>query len=129
MNQCSGICNGIDNKDPFEIYVYSNINNGDPLRSCREPLEEYVSDHIHYFYTVYMVIYLVTGAFMLLLVILMACQIFQYCRNKCKKQRNQEPKRRAANGMVLGQDDQEIAGPDPASDQKVEMADRGDRLS
>lgn len=130
VHQCSGICSGYDDKDPFEIFIYSNINNGDPVQSCRGPLEEFVSDHINYFYTVYLVIYLVTGAVILLLVILMACQIFLYCRNKCRRQKMQEPKKRAANGMVLGQDDQEIAGPDPASGQKdVEMADRGDRLS
>ena len=33
-HSCSGICDGIDEKN-FDLYLFSNINDGDPVMSCR----------------------------------------------------------------------------------------------
>ena len=42
---------------------------------------------------------------MVILVLLIICQTWLYCRNKCKGNKNKPQRQRAANGMVLGQDD------------------------
>ena len=47
-HQCSGICQGVD-ETGFERYTFSNINDGDPLKSCREPLDALISDNIAHF--------------------------------------------------------------------------------
>mmetsp|Transcript_18377 Transcript_18377/g.24635 ORF Transcript_18377/g.24635 Transcript_18377/m.24635 type:complete len:89 (+) Transcript_18377:672-938(+) len=84
-NQCSGICEGINDDRPLELYLFSNINDGDPVRSCRAPLRKTIEDHIGYFETVYDLTYILTGAVIVILIVMLACQVYLFCRNKCKK--------------------------------------------
>ena len=45
---CSGICNGV-NDDPLDIFLFSNVNDGLPLVSCRQALFEDIESNIWYF--------------------------------------------------------------------------------
>ena len=45
---CSGICNGV-NDEPLDIFLFSNVNDGLPLVSCRQGLYEDIESNIWYF--------------------------------------------------------------------------------
>ena len=104
--ECSGICTGIED-DPLSLYVFSNVNNGSPKVTCKEPLSELIDSHIGFFLGVFMVVAAMTGIMLSLLVLLLVCQIWLYCRRKCckKKADKKDKKKRANNGMVLGSED------------------------
>ena len=104
VHSCAGICNNLDEK-PFDYYLFSNINDGVPQRSCKKAIGTVIEDHIAYFQTIYTIIYIISASVMVILVLLIICQTWLYCRNKCKGNKNKPQRQRAANGMVLGQDD------------------------
>ena len=35
---CSGICRGIDDDKPLDLFVFANLNDGRPVNSCKGPL-------------------------------------------------------------------------------------------
>lgn len=47
-NKCSGICNGIEDQ-PVDFYLFSNINDGIPSKTCKSALSNLVEDNIWYF--------------------------------------------------------------------------------
>ena len=108
---CSGICNGVSD-EPLDIFLFSNVNDGLPLVSCRVGLHEQIRNNIWYFEKVYLVVIIMSGVMIGLLGLILFCQCFLCCRQKCCKKgsradadKKNAKKRRAANGMVAGGDD------------------------
>ena len=119
-NQCSGICNGIEDA-PADFFLFSNVNDGVPQKSCRDALIDIVDDHIWYFHKLYLVVAVFSGIMMSVIVLLLFCQCCLYFRKKCcGKKSDNKKKKRADNGMVLGGEDQD--NPDQGG---VEVADTG----
>ena len=118
---CSGICRGIDDDKALDLFVFANLNDGRPVTSCKGPLSELVEEHIGDFSMLYLVGAAMSGTMLGLLVLLLVCQIWLYCRKKCGRPDRLKKKKRAQNGMVVsGEDNDE---PDRGG---VEVADIGE---
>ena len=102
---CSGICNGV-NDEPLNIFLFSNVNDGLPLVTCRLALFEEIENNIWYFHKVYLTVLVMSGIMIGLLGLMLFCQCFLCCRRKCckkgAKQGAKNSKKRAENGMVVG---------------------------
>lgn len=100
---------GIDDK-PFDYFLFSNVNDGVPLATCRHSIEKTIADNIAFYGRIYLVAVVLTGNMLGLLIILLFWQIHVYCQRKCGRKgpsKKEIIKNRAKNGMVLGGDDQE----------------------
>lgn len=108
-HDCSGICLGIDEK-PYDYHLFSNVNDGVPLETCRKSLYRMISNNIAFYGKLYLVAVIMSGTMLGLLIGLLAWQIHVYCQKKCGRKgpsKSQIRKNRAKNGMVVGGDDQE----------------------
>ena len=106
---CAGVCNGIDQK-PFDLFLFSNVNDGVPVSSCRDYLDQAISEHIEYFDNVYMVALVLCTVMLSLLVLLFLCQIYLYCNKKFGRKgpsAEEVQRNRAKHGMKISMDDKE----------------------
>jgi len=105
--ECSGICDGLDDS-PYEFFLFSNVNNGEPKVTCRSSLSAKIDQHIWFFRKLYLVAIVLTGIMLGLLTLLLLCSIHIYCKKKCGRKgptAKQIKNNRAKNGMVLGGED------------------------
>ena len=86
QSQCSGICDRTD-EVPLALFYFSNVNNGEPQLSCKEPLSQLISDNIAYFHRLYLAGALLSGIMLGILLILFVCQVYLYCRRKCDRKK------------------------------------------
>ena len=106
---CSGICNGVtDDKKGYDRFIFSNVNNGEPEESCREYLLETIEKHMDYFNRIYIGSLVISSVALFILTVLLIIQIYVWCVKKCRKDEQRAMQPRAANGMVVGQYDQEM---------------------
>ena len=83
---CSGICNGIsDDTKPYERFIFSNVNNGEPEESCRKFLLESIEKHMDYFDRIYLASLCISAIALGILTILLFLQIYLYCSKKCRR--------------------------------------------
>ena len=118
---CSGICRGIDDDKPLDLFVFANLNDGRPVNSCKGPLSDLVEEHIEDFSMLYLVGAGMSGTMLGLLILILVCQIWLFCRKKCGRPAALKKKKRADNGMVVSGEDEDE--PDRGG---VEVADIGE---
>lgn len=124
-NKCSGICETAyfdptdQTHDRAFFYLFSNVNNGKPKISCRQPILDNVVQQAT-FYVYMMLSITVTSGISLISVVL----VLMWPRICKKKPGDSGRKERAANGMVIpplgGNDFDEIPSADKQND--VELA-------
>ena len=124
-DKCSGICNGIEDQ-PVDFYLFSNINDGIPSKTCKSALSNLVEENIWYFQKLYLSVAVFTGVMLSIVFLILVCSCWLYCRRKCcGKNKKTDKKKRANNGMVVGEDDQD--NPDNGGVEMAEQVDNSDK--
>ena len=99
--KCSGIC--AKQQPKLSFYLFSNVNNGWPRRTCKKPIYKTLRTMANFYFlrvasiAAFAIIVLIFFSVMLLYRIKQVC-----CCNKGETVKG--PKKRANNGMVIGED-------------------------
>jgi hypothetical protein len=74
--KCAGICEMPD------FYIFSNVNNGKPEKTCKNGVLESLTTDINYYLYGYGAVFIITVVIQLILYILLAYRVYLHC---CKK--------------------------------------------
>ena len=105
-NKCAGVCSTAYHNpaDPDSttslFYLFSNVNNGTPKDSCKEPIKESVLKTAKF----YLIVMYTMSGFSFVALATISGVLMNDCIKWCRKKRETDSKQRAKNRMVVGDD-------------------------
>ena len=121
QSACSGVC--VDKvEQPGSLYLYSNVNDGTPMHSCKAALRDYVMTCINNFAELLFIVTLLTCFVQGIMLLILFWRIYKFCCRR--KQRKNEKSERMKHIQVSDTEECEDQGSDKELNRGPQVVER-----